>query len=77
MQNSLPKNLYKYFWGDDLSELSWQKHQKYITQTLLEKGDREAANWLLTSVDKSKLLAQLPKLKLSPKSRNFWNIYLS
>jgi len=77
MQNTLPKKLHKYFWGDNLSELSWQKHSKYITQTLLEKGDRQAAAWLLNTINKSELLAQLPDFKLSAKSKNFWNIYLS
>lgn len=77
MQNTLPKTLNKYFWGDNLDELNWQDHQKYITKTLLEKGDREAASWLLKVVDKSQLLEQLSEFKLSSKSNNFWKIYLS
>jgi len=77
MQNSLPKYLHKYFWGDNLDELNWQDHQKYIVQTILEKGDKEAANWLLSTTGKSQLLMQLPELRLSPKSLNFWNLYLS
>ncbi len=77
MKYPIPKTLYKYFWGDNLDELCWQDHQKYITQTLLEKGDREATSWLLSMSDKSQLLKQLPELKLSIKSKNFWQIYLS
>lgn len=77
MKNSLPKTLNKFFWGDNLDELNWQDHRKYITQTLLEKGDREAISWLLSVVDRSKLLEQLPEFKLSLKSNNFWKIYLS
>ena len=76
-QNTLPKNLHKYFWGDNLYELNWQDHNKYITQTLLEKGDVGATAWLLKTADRSELLEQLPELKLTPKSFNFWNIYLS
>jgi len=77
METFLPKNLHKYFWGDDLDELNWQDHQKYIVQTILEKGDKEAASWLLSKTGKSQLLEKLPELRLSPKSLNFWNLYLS
>ena len=74
---SLPKYVTKYFWGDNLNELNWQNHQQYITQTILEKGDREAAEWLLQTTNKSALKQQLNSLKLNPKSANFWKIYLS
>ena len=77
MKTSLPKTLNKYFWGDNLDELNWQDHQKYITKTLLEKGDVDAVKWLLNTVNKQTLLKQLPELKLSAKSNNFWQIYLA
>lgn len=77
MNISLPKFLTKFFWGDDLSQLNWQKHQDYIIQTLLEKGDRQATKWLLGKTDKKNLKKKLPSLKLSSKSNNFWSIYLS
>ena len=77
MKPSLPKFTAKYFWGDDLLELSWSKHSKYITKTLLEKGDQKAVSWLLKKVGKNKLLGQLASLRLSSKSANFWTLYLS
>lgn len=77
MHKSLPEKFHRYFWGDNLTDLNWQEHQKYITQTLLEKGDIDAVSWLLQTVEKSQLLNQLPELKLSAKSSNFWKIYLS
>jgi hypothetical protein len=77
MQQSLPKNLEKYFWGDNLEELNWHDHQKYITQTLLNKGDQDAIKWLFNKLDKNTLKNQLSSFKLNPKSENFWHIYLS
>jgi hypothetical protein len=73
----LPGDAQKYFWGDDLSDLSWEKHKNYIIQTLLEKGDRASLRWLFTRVSKSEVQKLLPDLRLQPKSSNFWKIYLS
>ncbi|NCN87281.1 MAG: hypothetical protein COZ34_02290 [Candidatus Pacebacteria bacterium CG_4_10_14_3_um_filter_34_15] len=77
MKTSLPTNVTKYFWGDDLAQLSWEKHQKYIMQTLLEKGNQESISWLFSKMNKQNILKQILELKLSPKSKNFWKIYLS
>jgi hypothetical protein len=73
----LPSFVTKYFWGDNLSDLNWDSHQSYITATLLEKGDPAALTWLLTQLPKSELAQNLSTYKLTPKSSNFWHIYLS
>lgn len=73
----LPDYVTKYFWGDDLNELSWEKHQKYIVQTLLNKGDGRAAGWLLSQIDKNTLRYNLPTYKLDKRSDNFWKLYLA
>jgi len=31
MSNTLPSSVQKYFWGDNLEELSWSKHKNYIS----------------------------------------------
>ncbi len=41
-----PRSVGRYFWGDNLHEISLEKQAKYITQTLLEKGDTDAVRWL-------------------------------
>ncbi len=71
-----PDQVTKYFWGDDLSQLNWLHHKKYIIQTLLEKGDADSIAWLFQQSDKKEIKNMLPSLKLSQKSANFWNIYL-
>jgi hypothetical protein len=67
----------KYFWGDDLSDLSWEKNRNYIIQTLLEQGDIASLRWLFTKVSKSEVQKLLPDLHLGPKSSNFWKVILS
>lgn len=77
MQNSIPLHTQKYFWGDDLNQLNWKDHQSYIVQTLLEKGDVEAISWLFKQLSKETLREIAGQLKLSAKSRNFWDFYLA
>lgn len=77
MVNQLPHHAQKYFWGDDLGTLSWEKHKVYIIQTLLEKADMMTLRWLFTLTTKDEVLSLLPNLKLQEKSKNFWKIYLS
>jgi len=76
MKTSLPDYVKQYFWGDDLSQLNWQDHQKYISKVLLEKGSQKAVSWLLKKAGRQKLKKQLSSLKLDQKSENFWKIYL-
>jgi len=73
----IPKYVTRYFWGDDLSELSVKKHKKYIAKTVLGKGDGRAARWLLKMIGKKNLRMMLTQLKLDKKSANFWKLYLS
>ncbi|MBU1500143.1 hypothetical protein KKE48_04730 [Patescibacteria group bacterium] len=77
MASTLPKYLHQYFWGDRLSELNLNDHRRYITQTILEKGDRQAASWLIKTTGKKNLKKSLSSLSLTPKSANFWQLYLS
>lgn len=77
MPISIPGFLHQLFWGDRLSELNFQKHRQYIIKTVLEKGDRPAASWLIKTVGKKNLKKSLARLSLTPKSANFWRLYLS
>jgi len=75
--SGMPTFVTKYFWGDDLSQLSWETNSKYMTETILNRGNTEAVNWLLDRVEKKKLASELQNYNLNPKSANFWRIYLS
>jgi len=75
--NSLPKTILQLFWGDDLRQLSWEKHKEYISKTILEKGDKEAVHWLFKNTNKTYLKNLVESQKMDEKSKNFWSIYLS
>ena len=72
----LPGYLARYFWGDNLEELSLRKHRRYIVTTLLEKGDQRTLRWLFKKIFSCRVAQLLPQLKFSPKSANFWQILL-
>ena len=77
MRVKMPKTILNYFWGDDLEELSWEKHKDYITKTILEKGDLEATRWVLKKTNRAYLTRLVREETIDPKSKNFWSIYLS
>jgi len=77
MKLTIPSHLHNYFWGDNVEELDWDLHKKYIIQTVLDKGNSDAIHWLFTHTNKEEINSLLPSLKLQPKSSNFWQIYLS
>ena len=77
MNKQIPTQVQLFFWGDNLDELNWPEHKKYIIQTVLDKGNIESLKWLFTKTSRLEILHLLPQLKLQPKSRNFWQIYLS
>lgn len=74
---AVPQSVARYFWGDNLQELSPQTHPQYIAQTLLEKGDMEALHWLFSVVPLDTIKSMLPILKLSKRSAHFLAVYLS
>ncbi len=77
MYQSIPDAVKKYFWGDDLSDLSWPKNKKYIVQTLLEYGNSTSLRWLFQQITHNEVKNMLSTLRLRKKSSNFWNVYLS
>jgi len=78
MENQkLPEYITKYFWGDNLEELSLKNNYKYILQTILEKGDQIAVHWMFQNFSPNQIKKDIHTLKLSSKSTNFWNIYLA
>jgi hypothetical protein len=73
----LPDFITRYFWGDDLKQLDFSKNKKYILQTLLERGNQKAIQWLFSMLDRDSIKSMLPTIKLSKKSAHFWDIYLA
>jgi len=72
----LPISVTKYFWGDELANLNWERNRDYITKTILEKGDMESVKWLIENVDRGYLKQVVKEKKLDQKSKIFWSLYL-
>lgn len=77
MSKAVPDSFSKYFWGDNLKDLSWPKHKKYIIQTLLERGNIASLRWLFKNTNRNEIKKMIPILHLQKKSSNFWGMYLS
>jgi hypothetical protein len=77
MNTPIPNSVKRLFWGDNLDELNVGDHGSYIMQTILDKGDREDIKWLFSIQSKEDIRSSLPSLHLSPRSKTFWNLYLS
>jgi hypothetical protein len=73
----LPNQVQKYFWGDSLEELDSKTHFHYITQTILDHGDEVSLQWLFAIYPEESIQTELPNLKLTQKSANYWNLYFS
>ncbi|NOS67518.1 MAG: hypothetical protein HOO67_04110 [Candidatus Peribacteraceae bacterium] len=73
----IPSAIHRYFWDADLRVLDSQEHKQYIADRLLDKGDVEAARWLVKTYPREHLIHRVrASRQLSPKSRNFWMLYL-
>jgi|YelNatPaOPRAMG01_1025707.scaffolds.fasta_scaffold446560_1 hypothetical protein len=71
-------SLKKYFWDTDFNKLDIEKNKKYILERILEIGDEKAVKWMLNNFSRGDLLKVVKTSRqLSPKSRNFWNLFLS
>ena len=73
----IPLTLYRYFWDCDPRLLDITQHERSILDRLLERGDLESVRWMLKTYDHSRI-ADVVRVSrsLSPKSRNFWELYL-
>lgn len=67
------------FWDVNLAELDEKKHQNFIMQRILEKGNEEDLSWALTVYGGNSLKEIFLKKndKLDLKSRNFWSFYFN
>ena len=76
MQSNLPKNLNKYFWDTNISNLSLEKNSTYIIERLLELGDLNELEWLNKNYSKEQISKTLQSSsRISPKTGNFFSIY--
>lgn len=65
------------FWGTDLSKIDIEENKQYIIERILELGDNDAVQWLLSNVSLCDIKKTLERSRrISRKSKNFWSIFL-
>lgn len=74
----LPKFLKQYFWDVNFDDLNFEKSRTFMLECILERGNMKAVKWLFkyySKKDIKKLI--LTSENLSPKTANFWALYLN
>lgn len=78
MPKSIPKSLHKFFWDTDPGKLNPAQNSRYIIARLLDKGDLNAASWVLNNYDQQSIRDTLTSVRdFSPITGNFWSNYLN
>ena len=73
----LPKEAKKFFWDVNISAIDPRRHQRLITERILEYGSKETVQWLMKNVPRRVLKDVLKNSRsLSPKSAYFWGVVL-
>lgn len=76
LPHKLPSTLYQFFWDTDAEKIDPAKSPYYVINRLLDKGDLEAARWVVRNFPKSLIVETIKKMRdFSPKTINFWARY--
>ena len=68
LPTSLPDSLYQFFWDVDPAKVDPSKNPTYVINRLLDKGDLEAARWVLRHFSRE-LIAETLRTK---RDFTFW-----
>lgn len=71
------KSLHGYFWDVDVKKLDPEKKPYFIINRLLDKGDFEAARWVMKKYNKEQIKETFKKIRdFNAKVGNFWALFL-
>ncbi len=72
----IPEQFYALFWDADPRKIDVRQHARYIIERVLETGGLEALWWIQRLYPTSLIIEACEmSRKVSPKSRNFWEIW--
>ena len=75
--DKLPVSLYKFFWDIEAAQLNPANHPTYVINRLLDKGDLEAARWVVKNFPKNEIVRTFKTVRdFSPWNGTFWANYL-
>lgn len=76
LPTTLPPSLYKYFWDTKAANVDVKRYPYYVINRLLDKGDLEAARWVLRNFPREMIVETLWNIReFSPWNGRFWAHY--
>ncbi|OGG13414.1 hypothetical protein A3D77_04940 [Candidatus Gottesmanbacteria bacterium RIFCSPHIGHO2_02_FULL_39_11] len=77
LPTKLPREFHRFFWDVEASQVNPSKLPYYVVNRLLDKGNLDAARWVLSSFPKETIVETFRKVKdFSPWNGVFWANYL-
>lgn len=77
LPKQIPPDLYSFFWDVDATKLDPSKHAEYVINRLLDKGNIDAARWILQHFPKELIVETFKTMRdFSPWNGVFWARYL-
>ncbi len=77
LSSSLPSSLHQFFWDVDAKKVNPATHPDYVINRLLDKGNLEAARWVLKNFPRDTIIETLKTRRdFSPWNGVFWANYL-
>lgn len=78
LPTSIPPTLHRFFWDIDVATLDPSKNSLYVINRLLDKGNLEAARWVLRNFPEDIIKETFrTRRDFSPWNGRFWGHYLS
>lgn len=75
MKKRLPKFLEPYFWDVEFKDLDFQSYPEFVTERVLEYGNKRDLKWLISNVPQNFIKETIKRsVRLSRKSANFWSL---
>lgn len=73
LPSKLPVSFYQFFWDVDAKKVNPRTHPYYVINRLLDKGDLEAARWVVRNFPKEIIVETIKKMRdFSPWNASFW-----
>ncbi len=77
MPHQVPNSFKFYFWDVDTQTLDPVKSANFVINRLLDKGNTEAASWVLKNYSHDDIQRVFMTMRdFSPKTATFWSMYL-
>jgi len=75
---TIPDRFRKYYWDCVFEDLDIDLYPEFIAERILNFGDIDSLNWLLSQIDSKFLISLISTSKnINKKTKNFWHCMLN